>query len=93
MLRTEKLCECFLKQQVRYFTSKSQPDLRLPKSIQVRPHSNNVQEVIIVHVISVDAQIYIHTNGRGKRKAILGPAGHVFCVLLAGKNSTLHTWE
>jgi len=34
----------------------------LPKSTKVRSHGNNVRDVIIVHVISADAQIYIPTG-------------------------------
>jgi len=38
----------------------------LPKSAQVRSYGNNVPDVIIAHMISVDAQTY----RCGKRKAI-----------------------
>jgi len=43
----------------------------MPKSTEVKSHSNNVCDVIIAHMISGDAQ----TNRRGESKAILGPAG------------------
>ena len=33
---------------------------KLPKSTEVRSHGNNVRDVIIAHVISADAQIYIY---------------------------------
>jgi len=35
---------------------------KLPKSAEVRSHGNNVRDVIIAHVISADAQIYIPTD-------------------------------
>jgi len=43
-----------------------------------------------VHVISADAQIdrYIYTNRRGKRKAILGPAGPARSAQPAGKKQS-----
>ena len=51
-----------------------------------RSHDNNVRDIIIAHMISADAQIYIHTNRRRKRKVILGPAGHTQSAQLAGKS-------
>ena len=54
----------------------------LPKSTKVRLHGNNVHDVTIVHVISADAQINRHGNG----KVILGPAGRALLVRPAGKN-------
>ena len=48
---------------------------------EVRSHGNNVRDVIIVHVISADAQIYRRGNG----KVILGPAGHALRAWPAGK--------
>ena len=44
--------------------------------MEVRSHGNNVCDVIIAHVMSGDAQIYIDTNRCGKHKVIFGPAGH-----------------
>ena len=38
-------------------------------------HGNNVRDVIIAHVISVDAHTYIHIYRRRNCKVILGPAG------------------
>jgi len=43
--------------------------------MEVRSHGNIVRDVIIAHVMSGDAQIYIDTNRRGKHKVIFGPAG------------------
>jgi len=43
--------------------------------MEVRSHGNNVCDVIIAHVMSGDAQIYIDTNRRGKHKVMFGPAG------------------
>jgi len=47
---------------------------------------NNVRDVIIAHVISADAQIYIYICRRGKRKIILGPAGCMLRAWSAGKS-------
>jgi len=61
---------------------------KLPKSTQARSDNNNVRDVIIVHVISVDAQIniyYNYTNRHGKCKAISGPAGCAQSAWPAGK--------
>ena len=49
-------------------------------------HGNNVRDVIIAHVMSADAQINIYTNRRGKRKAILVPAGRALRAWPAGNN-------
>jgi len=54
---------------------------KLPKLTKVRSHGNNVCDVNIEHIISADAQRY----RCGKRKVILGPAGHVQSARLAGK--------
>jgi len=51
------------------------------KLAKVKSHSNNVHDIIIAHVISVDTQ----TNRCRKCKAILGPAGCVLCTQLAGR--------
>jgi len=48
--------------------------------------ANSVHDVIIVYVISGDAQIYIDTNRRGKHKVILGPTSRMLRVQPAGKN-------
>ena len=44
-------------------------------------------DVIIAHMISVDAQRYRH----GKHKVILGPAGRIQSAQPAGKNACLLT--
>ena len=64
---------------------------KLLKPTKVRSHGNNVRDVIIVHVISADAQIYRRRNG----KVILGPAGCALRVWLAGKNhiTQLEIWR
>jgi len=51
-------------------------------TIKIRSHGNNVHDIIIVHVISADAQI----NRCGKCKVTLGPAGRVWSVWLVSKN-------
>ena len=61
----------------------------MPKPTKVRSHGNNVRDIIIAHVISADAQIYRHRNG----KVILGPAGRARSMRLAGKSSCERTFE
>ena len=48
-----------------------------------------VRNIIIVHMISGDVQIYIaiDTNRCGKRKVIIGPAGRALSTQQAGKNA------
>ena len=62
------------------------------RSQLVRSHGNNVHDVIIAHVISVDAQINIYTNRRGNREVILGPAGRVLRMWPAGNNHAVGIW-
>ena len=47
-------------------------------------HGNSVCDVIIVHMISGDAQTNRPTERRGKRKAILRPAGQSIKHALTG---------
>jgi len=49
--------------------------------------ANNVRVIIIVHVISGDAQTRIQTDTE-KGKAILRPASHMLHTQLAGKITT-----
>jgi len=58
----------------------------------VRSHGNNVHDVIIAHVISVDAQIDVYTNRRINREVILGPASRVLHAWPAGNNHTVGIW-
>jgi len=58
----------------------------LPKPTKERSHGNNVPDVIIAHVISADAHIYIYIYRRGNGKVILGPAGRARSAQPAGKN-------
>ena len=52
----------------------------------MRSHGDNVFDIIIVHVISGDAQGEYRCR---KRKVILGSDGHMLRVQLAGKKSVV----
>jgi len=60
---------------------------KLPKSTQVRSHGNNVHDVIIAHVISVDAHIYIYIQTQ-KRQSNLRTSRPRAKHAATGKKST-----
>ena len=48
----------------------------MPNSTKVRLHGNNVRDVIIAHVISADAQIYIPTDAENPKDQLAACEAH-----------------